>query len=145
MSSARYCSTIQPDRRLRRVVIGVALLLLASGVICIVALPLNALWRLLLSTAWLVVTGIEMALLLAAYRKSTGYRLYADGSIDVMTSGGRQRRASVAAGGVVLPGIAWLRIRLPGGRCWGELIADNPRKNKDWRRLQVICRLLGPC
>ena len=145
MSSSRYSSTVRPDKRLRLVVLGLGLLLSAVGAWTIVMLPLAVHWRALMLLFWVAVTAVEAAILLYAYRLYIGYRLYADGTIEMTTAAGDHRLGRFAAGSVILPGIAWLRIRPAAGPAWGELIAGNSRKNKEWRRLQVVCRLLGAC
>lgn len=145
MSSSGYWSTIRPDKCLRSVVLGLGCLLLAFGTWIIMTLPLGTYWRVPMLLLWVAVTAAEIGLLLRAYRLSTGYRLYADGTIEIMTAAGERRLGRFAAGSVILPGIAWLRIRPVVGCAWGELIAGNSRKNKEWRRLQVVCRLVGAC
>jgi len=145
MSSSRYCSTIHPDQRLRLAVLGLGALLLAFGTWTIAGLPLALYWRSPLLLTWVAMAGAEIALLSRAYRLHSCYRIYADGTIEMTTAGSGRRLGAFAAGSVVLPGIAWLRIRPVVGRAWGELIVGNSRKNKEWRRLQVICRLVGAC
>lgn len=145
MSSAAYSALIQPDRRLRYLVLGSGTLLAALGVLVIFLLPLAAHWRVLLLAVWLMIIAIELTPILHAYRLSRGYRLYADGSIEIRGPDCGRRAAVYAAGSIILPRLAWLRVRAADGICWGELLAGNPRKNKEWRRFQVICRLVGAC
>ena len=145
MSSSRYCSTIRPENRLRSVVLGLGFLLFAVGSGTILTLPLAVHWRAAMLLLWVAIAAVETALLLRAYCRYACYRLYADGTIEMTTRAGDHRLGRFAAGSVILPGIAWLRIRPAVGPAWGELIAGNSRKNKEWRRLQVVCRLVGAC
>lgn len=145
MSSAEYSASIKPDHRLRYLVLGSGALLAAIGVPVILLMPLAAHWRVLLLAAWLLMLAAELALTWRAYRDSRGYRLYCDGSIDIMRPDRGRRAAVYAAGSVIGTRLAWLRVRATDGTSWGELIAGNPRKNKEWRRFQVICRLVGAC
>ncbi|MDH3747221.1 MAG: hypothetical protein OER97_03355 [Gammaproteobacteria bacterium] len=145
MSSATYSASIQPNLRLRYLVLGSGMLLAAIGALVILLLPLVAHWRAVLLAAWLVMVVTELLLSWRAYRESLSYRLYCDGSIDVMRPTRGPRAAAFAAGSVIGTRLAWLRVRAADGACWGELIAGNPRKNKEWRRFQVICRLVGAC
>ena len=95
--------------------------------------------------AWLLLTGREIVRLAVAFHRNAGYRLYADGSVDILSHRGGRRRATLAAGSLVLGGVAWLRFQPASGPCSAELLAGNSRKDQDWRRLQVICRLLAAC
>ena len=52
---------------------------------------------------------------------------------------------TVLPGSIVLPELAWLRIRAENGDTWGELVAGNHRQSKEWRRFQVIFRHLNTC
>lgn len=144
-SSARFCSRIEPDPWLRLFVLGSAILLAACGAGLVASLPLPLHWRLLILAGFAGLTARELSVQLTACRRSRRFCLYCDATIDVECADGRRICASYAAGSVLLPGLVWLRIRAPDGSCWGELLAGNPRKNKDWRRLQVICRLMAPC
>jgi len=145
MSSAEYSVSIKPDRRLRYWVLGSGTLLAAIGVLVILLMPIAARWRVLLLAAWLLMLAVELAQTWCAYRDSCGYRLCCDGSIDILRPDGGRRAAVYAAGSVIGARLAWLRVRTTDGTCWGELIAGNSRKNKEWRRFQVICRLVGAC
>ncbi len=142
-SSTRYSSEILPDSRLR-------LAVAASASLCLLLAPaLGAMltpgWRVPAAASVFALTAVELARLLRSQRAARRYRLYGDGAIEVVAADGGLSLASLASGSVLLPGVAWLRIRAAGGRAWGELIAGNPRKNKDWRRLCVILRLSAAC
>lgn len=142
-SSTGYSSEIVPDARLRRAVA-------AAGCACLLLAPVLGSvlpweWRLQATGAVVVLTAAELTRLLRGQRLAGRYRLYGDGSLEVFTPDGGRRLARLAAGSVLLPGIAWLRFRAPDGRIWAELVTGNPRKNKDWRRLCVIFRLSTAC
>ncbi len=121
-----------------------ALLGMLGGLI-ILLLPLTLRWQGALLAGWLGFAGTEVVRTASAYRHCRGYRLYADGSIDVLGQDRGRLVAKYAAGSVILPRMAWLSVRAADGSRWGELIAGNPRKNKEWRRLLVICRLIPAC
>ncbi len=125
--------------------LGSGVLLGLVGALIIALLPLAVRWRVALAAGWTGVAAAGLARTAGAYRRSIGYRLYADGSIDVLLPGSGRVAAVYAAGSVILPRVAWLSVRAADGYRWGELIAGNPRKNKEWRRLLVICRLVPAC
>jgi hypothetical protein len=126
-------------------VLGSGLLLAATGMLIIGCLPLQFAWRAGILAAGLLPAYAGLARTWRAYRRSTGYRLYADGSIDVLQADGGRRPAVYAAGSVILPGVAWLCVRAADGASWGELVTGKARSNRDWRRLQVICRQIAAC
>lgn len=99
----------------------------------------------LLAAIWLTFLSVELRATCRAYAECRNYRLNSDGGIEIRRTDGRPIAAVYLAGSVILPRLAWLRVRATDGACWGELIVGNPRKNKEWRRFQVICRLNGPC
>ncbi len=145
MSSATFSSEIRPDPILRGIVLGSGLVFAILGAITIALMPLSLALRTPAIVAWMALAVFEWRLARNAYRNSRCYRLYADGSIDIITADGGRRAAVYAAGSVILPGAAWLKVRAVDGRSWGELIAGNTRESKDWRRFQVICRHVAAC
>lgn len=108
-------------------------------------LPLAGSWRILVAAVWLGSLAVDTRSYARAYRSPLRCRLYADGLVELVDPRGGRRRAELEAGSLVLARIAWLRLRTADGASWGELVAGNARKNKDWRRLQVICRLTAAC
>ncbi len=145
MSSAIFSSRIRPEAGLRAVVLGSGLAFALVGVAIIAYLPLALQWRAAGAAAWLSASAFEWILVARAYRDSRSYTVFADGSIDIESAGGARMAAVFAAGSVVLPGIAWLRLRAADGRQWGELIRGNSGEDEDWRRFQVICRHVAAC
>lgn len=67
----------------------------------------------------------------------------AGGAVEVVGQDGGWRAATLQNGSVVLSEFAWLRIETCDGRKVVELLRGNCRKNKEWRRLQMIWRHLG--
>lgn len=134
-----------PERPLRCLVLGVGAVLGLTGAAMILTQTLPAPLRAALGLAWLAIAAGELWRTASAYRSSRAYRLHADGSIDILGPGGSRRAAVFASGSVVLPRLAWVSIRPASGRPWGELVRGDPRKNEEWRRLQVICRQLAAC
>lgn len=119
------------------------LLAAIAGAAVIVLLPLAAFLRAAIAVAWLACCFREWRSSRRGHARTRAVRLCGDGGIEVRLVGEGWQPAALAPGSVVLPGIAWLRIAAPGGLCHGELVTGNCRKNKDWRRLQVIWRHVG--
>jgi len=150
MSSSTYSARIYPDNVLRLSVLGIAAVFGAVGAWIIVGLPWPAVFRWLLGTAWLALLSFDAFRLGRRYSNARLYVIHPGGDVDVASRRGRTSRARLAAGTTVYAGLAWLRFRHPGGGSWGELVCrpaggDKRLKNKDWRRLQVICRHLSAC
>ena len=148
-SSSTYSARIIPDRALRACVFGVMATCGLAGVWVIAGLPWSPVVR-MLGVAWaasLVADGFRLG---RGYSDARSYVVRADGDADVISPDGPACRARLAAGTTVYAGFAWLRFERPGGGSWGELVrrpSDDGKhlKNKDWRRLQVICRHLSAC
>lgn len=144
-SSAAYSTLIRPDHRLRRLVLGSAALGTGLGALIVLELPLAPALCRLAAVAWLAAGLAGLAKTGQAYRLNFAYRIFGDGSVEVLTAGGGTRAATIAAGSRLEERLGWLRFRAADGSCWGELVAGNSRKNKAWRRLRVIFRQLRAC
>ena len=144
-SSDRYSSEILPDRGLRLVVLvsGLAFALLGAGVFVTLPLPIGV--RVLAAAIWLCGSVASCARLGRRYRGIAGYRVYPDGSAEIVRADGRRVAGQLTPGTFLLPGLAWLRVTATGGEAVAELVAGNPRTSQHWRRFQVICRHLAAC
>ena len=140
MSSFKFAARLRVSRALRQLVLASGGFLTLSGIAMILTWPVDAGWRMLLALAWGVCGCWKLAQLRRAYM-SYGYIEVGTG--DMVRLHGEQD-ATVAAellpGSVLLEHLGWLRLRTPAGVRIAELVYGNPRKNKDWRRLQVIWR-----
>lgn len=117
--------------------------MILAGVLVIAGLRLPAAWLLPAGAAWTLAGLWQVSALRATYRHYNRIRLHADGRLEVLRSNEPDERARLLDGSFVLPGLAWLRIRLEDGRTSGELLRGDIRENQAWRRLQVIWRHLG--
>lgn len=145
MSSSTFSAAINPERRLRRVVLFAAIVLAFLGAGLIMDFPIASSSRLILVSGWLVYSLAEAMRIATAYGNTLSYRIDADGSMDVLKADGGRQMAELAAGSFVLPRVAWLRVRTDSGAVWGELLVGNARENQQWRRFQVICRHRRAC
>ncbi len=122
---------------------GFVLTMLGAAVIAVMPVPI---WlRTMILSLWLVWSAAAGARLVRRYREITGYRIYADGTAEIIHADGRRVVAQLAAGTVLLPRLAWLRLRGPGGGRLSELVSGDPRASQQWRRFQVICRHVAAC
>ena len=144
-SSVRYSSEILPERKLRRIVLGsgAVLALLGAGVLATLPLPIAV--TIPAAALCLGVSAAHCLRLHLRYRRIAAYRLYADGSAEIVRTDGRRLIGRLAPGTFLLPKLAWLRIRAPGGGDVAELVAGDARRSQQWRRFQVICRHVAAC
>ena len=112
----------------------------AIGLLLIVRMPLNLPVRLLLVVAWLAWSGYELRSISRAWQSVRRIRLDILGNIQVEDRRGRMSPVALLPGSVVLARIAWLRLELPGGAKFGELLTENAVKSVEWHRLQLIWR-----
>ncbi len=144
MSSSTYSAEIRMDRRLRRVVLISGLLLALTGGGLMLLLPIGIPVKLGASLGWYFWSGTELLAYWRVYGRWSAVKLSADGEIELMGCD-ECCAATVLPGSIVLPELAWLRIRAENGDIWGELVAGNHRESKEWRRFQVIFRHLNTC
>ena len=107
------------------------------------SLPLNAGLRWAAAAGWLAYSLLELWRLARAYRIVASLAVAADRSVELVLRDGERIAACLAPGSLILPQLAWLRLKTDCGLRYGELLRGNSRKNKDWRRLQVIRRHVG--
>ena len=141
--STTYSSELIADPRLRRLVLicGWAAMLVGAA-ICL-ALPIAWKWRLAASCLWMLISERELRVIAGGYKRYKGFRIDANGAVALLTRDGDWLPASLLAGSIVLPSLAWLRFKDQDGHHRAELIACKCPENKAWRRLQVIWRHLG--
>lgn len=114
-----------------------------AGVAVVSFLPLNAALRWAAAAGWLAYSLLELWRLARAYRIVTSLAVAADRSVELGLRDGNRLAARLEPGSLILPRLAWLRLETGCGLKYGELLRGNSRKNKDWRRLQVIRRHVG--
>ena len=117
--------------------------MLAIGLAVIVFMSVSLTLRLVTGAGWLWLGSSQLFNAWRAFTLVCRIRLHADGSAEIGDPSGAWRCATLGRGSVVLERVAWLRFDVDGGSQIAELLTGNPRKNKDWRRLQVIWRHLG--
>ena len=113
------------------------------GFLMILALPVAPLWRVFGAVLWLLASSREMLVIAKGHKRCQHIRIEHNGDMQITAPDGCCSPATLRAGSVVLSRIAWLRFESQNGQQFAELMRGKCRKNKDWRRLQVIWRHLG--
>ena len=150
MSSGTYSTTIIPDTSARRLLFAISVACALAGVGAIALLPWPWPARGALVLAWLGYWSFHLSGQLRATAGIRAYTIHEDGAVRIARDDAGPVMARLRGGTTVGRQSAWLRFESPGRRAWGELVigpngADKQLKNKDWRRLQVICRHLSAC
>ena len=147
MSSSTFSAAIRMHSRLRQLVLisGSMLALTGSGLILLLPFAgLSLSGKVVVAAAWTIWSGRELLTHWRVYGRWSVLILQEHGEIELF---GKQESctAKILPGSIVLPGIAWLRIRAENGQIWGELVVADPRESEEWRRFQVIFRHLNTC
>ena len=143
MSSNSYWSCLTPDPDLRLVVDVAAQLLIAAGIAIVLTMSIGVLPRFGAVLACLGLGQFELRRLRRGFRSCREIRLANDGGALLLDEDGNWVAASLRPGSLVLPRLAWLRLRTAHGVLVTELIGAHSRAGQDWRRLQVIWRHIG--
>ena len=143
MSSRTYSSELTPDPVLRGLLLVAAAMTMLLGLLMILCLPIDRFLSVGAAIIWCAITAIEIAAISIAHKRFSGIRVYADGSIELRARDGVWQAATTARGCIVLPKLAWFRVRPAKGPIYRELVRGDSRESEQWRRLQVIWRHLG--
>ena len=143
MSSSKYFADLPPDAGLRRLVELSGIVFATLGTLLLLTLPLHPGATIPGAVAWLSFFSWEFILLRRGFVSCHRIRVMADGGIRLLGADGSWRTARLATGTVVLRRYAWIRCRTEPGQYCAELVRGNCRESEDWRRLQVIWRLIG--
>ncbi len=141
--STTYSSELSSDPRMRRLVLRGGWLAMIVGTGVCLAMPLAWEWRLAAGCLWAFVSERELRVIANGHKRYQGIRIDENGTTALLTRDGDWLPATLLAGSIVLPSLAWLRFKDHEGRHRAELLACKCPENKAWRRLQVIWRHLG--
>lgn len=144
MLSGTYSTELNPDRRLRKLVIGAGAAVSALGVVAIWTLPWPLPFRLLAVSAWTAAAAADLVRTLSGFGRCNGIRIEAGGEVALLAPDGRWTVARLQPGSIVLGSLAWLRLESADGIRFGELLRGDARETEEWRRFQVIWKHLGP-
>lgn len=110
-----------------------------SGFVLIIRLPVAAWIRLGLAIVWIASQVWQIGKLSRGAARVRAIRLGPDFA-SVVDRRGREEPVQIMSGSVVLPRLAWLRLRLSDGSHYGELLRSNPARDRHWRYLQILWR-----
>jgi len=140
LSSREFEAVLVPATRLRRALLAISGGAWLAGTLLLLGLPLRPELKFLLVCLWLVRCLFELRSQVKAAFRIDRIRICATGSLEGLSGGGAVESLTLLSGSVVLSRVAWLRLRLDDGLQYGELLTGNPRRDQQWRRLQLIWR-----
>lgn len=143
MSSPTYSTELQPDPRLRRIVLLCGIVAALVGLALLLTLRIALPWRALAAVAWLIANTRQLFGIANGYKRCQRIRIDQSGAVTMQAPDGCWFPATLIQGSVVLTDIAWLRCKAEDGQQFAELIAAKSVRNESWRRLQVIWRHVG--
>jgi hypothetical protein len=112
---------------------------LLAGIVLLIRLPVSVWLRAALTFVWLAACIAEIGGLSQSSQRIKAIRLGV-GVAEIINRQGRHESVQIMSGSVVLPRVAWLRLRCPDGLICGELLRGEPTSDQHWRRLQVLWR-----
>ncbi len=142
MSSGEFAARLRASYSLRYLVLASGALFTLAGLLVIVTWPIDPGWRVVLAATWSAFGSWELAQLRRVYMTYGYIEVGSDGSVRLAGNDHTTVVAELLPGSVLLGHVGWLLLKTPDGSRSAELMYGNPRKNKDWRRLQVIWRHL---
>jgi len=109
------------------------------GMVLLSRLPLPVTIRLSLIAFWLSTGVRQFARQSRGMQRTRAIRLE-PGEAKVIDPQGSQLPVQIMSGSVVLPRLAWLRLKCPDGLIFGELLRGDAAHDEQWRHLQVLWR-----
>ena len=143
MSSVLLETRLEPDPRLRRLLLLSALLFLIAGFVLIVHLPFAPVWRALIVILWFADGCREMVKMTTGMARVVLLKLDASGRILAADSEGEFQELTLLTGSMVLRRFAWLRLRFPDNSNYAELFSGDQAKDEHWQRFQLIWQQSG--
>lgn len=138
MSSAEFVVKLRPDALLRRVVCCAGWLALVTGMALLLQLRLPVPVRILLVLCWLFDSLWELHKLARGFRRIALLRLHSSGAIAAIDHDGCTEQLTLLSGSLVLPRVAWLRLRFADGSKHAELLIRGRTETEAWHGLQLI-------
>ena len=138
MSSHEFSAELIPDQTLRNVVVLSGVIATLVGVVLILQMPVNPIFRLAMTMLWLAYNKYELCDVTRRSANVARIEINQHGKLWVTDPAGQRRPAELLRGSVVLARYAWIRIRFEDGRKYGELMSGNAVENKQWHRFQLI-------
>ncbi len=139
MSSRRFVADLKPEPLLRKTVMLAACAAVLLGLVLLMRLPLPVPVRVLLIALWLFTGLRDLGRHSIGMQRASAIRIQ-EGEATIMDRQGRQSPVRIMSGSVVLPRLAWLRLRCSDGLIFGELLRGDAATDKQWRHLQILWR-----
>jgi len=138
MSSSAFEVVLRPERTLRRLVSCSGTALMALGIALIAHMQISLAWRFLFVSLWLAVCLREQQQLRRGATRVCLLTLDSDGNITATDADGHRDELQLLSGSIVLPGVAWFRLRFSDGRRHAELFTRGYSGSLRWHRLQLL-------
>ncbi len=139
MSSRRFVADLKPDPYLRKIVMLAGCAALIIGLLLLMRLPAAVPIRLALVVPWLIGGVRQLSRQSRGVHRIRAIRLEV-GEAWIIDRQGRRAAVQIMSGSIVLPRLAWLRLRLADGLVCGELLRGDATVCEHWRHLQILWR-----
>ena len=140
MSSREFETVLVPRACLRRALLAVSGCACLSGTLLLLGLPLRPELKFVLVCLWLVRCLLELRSQVRGGSRIDRIRICPTGCLEGLSGSESSESLTLLSGSVVLSRVAWLRLRFGDGLQYGELLTGNPRRDEQWRRLQLNWR-----
>lgn len=138
MSSTVFEVVLRPDPTLRRFVLGTGIAFLSAGIVLIASVQISLLWQCVLGLIWLADCAWEINNLYSGNARVQTLMLDSAGNVAAIDGDNDRHELILLTGSMVLPGLAWLRVRFSSGRCHAELFTAKRTGPEAWHRLQLL-------
>jgi hypothetical protein len=143
VSSNTYSACLTPDPWLRIIVLISGRLLVAAGLLVILSLYIDVVWRAFGCLAWGAFGWFELRRLVLGFDACKAIRVDSSGEFAILNNDDEWVSASLLTGSVLLQKLGWICLEDRSGQVFFELIRGDARRSHHWRRLQVIWRHIG--
>jgi hypothetical protein len=138
MSSIVFEVVLHPDPILRRLVAWTGIAALSAGILLIANLQISPPWRCAIGAIWLADSLMELRNLHRGTTQVSALILDSRGFVAATDASGCRHELTLLTGSLVLPGLAWLRVRFGSGKCHAELFTRRHAGPETWHRLQLL-------
>jgi hypothetical protein len=108
------------------------------GSVLVAQMQIAHFWRILIGLAWLAECLREQQKLVMGTSRLSALMLDSRGAVVATDVHGNRHVLNLMSGTVVLPGLAWFRLRYPDGSSHTELFTRKQTGPVAWHRLQVL-------
>lgn len=140
MSSRGFEAVLVPSGRLRKLLLVASAAAGLAGTLLVLGLPVRPDLKALMTCLWLGRCLVEFRSQLRGGSRIDRIRICPSGRLQGLNGNGDIESLTLLSGSVVYSRVAWLRLEFEDGLQCGELLAGNPRRDEQWRRLQLIWR-----